>query len=122
MMPSEEEGIMRVSPVAEVFGYVVCLIAVVVFFASIAGIVNSTFRVINPATPSHVMIGRRIGGHGNVLFWAGHPRGVRERSFGTPNALPPPPDGFPQPMPDAKAMADAGNADRRYDAARRLVL
>jgi hypothetical protein len=38
----------RASVAADVFGYIVCLIAVLIFFASVAGIVNNAFRIAHP--------------------------------------------------------------------------
>ncbi len=43
------------SLVAEIFGYLVCLIAVVVFFCSVAGLVSSAFGIVSPTVESHVM-------------------------------------------------------------------
>jgi hypothetical protein len=46
----------RTTVVAEIFGYLVCLFTVVVFFVSVAGIVNGVFRTVNPmAQPRIVM-------------------------------------------------------------------
>lgn len=43
------------SLVAEIFGYLVCLIAVIVFFCSVAGLVSSAFGIVSPTVDSHVM-------------------------------------------------------------------
>jgi len=60
--------------IAEIFGYLVCLIAVVVFFASVRGIVNSAFHVGNPDAHPHIMIRTGMLGHGhagNAFYWTG---------------------------------------------------
>jgi len=52
---------MQRSSIAETFGYLVCLIAVVVFFASVAGVTSSVFRVVQPAAMHHPMHVRHDG-------------------------------------------------------------
>jgi hypothetical protein len=99
--------VQRTSLVGEIFGYLVCLLAVVIFFMSVAGIVNSAFRIVNPTAGPHVIGARMIGGpgrHGGNFFF-------RSRGANTgpgPVAAPPQPFNF------------EGNA--RFDATRRLVL
>ena len=111
----------RPSLIGEIFGYLLCLLAVVIFFISVAGIVNSAFRIVNPTAGPRVMGARMIGapGHrgGNFFF---RTRGG-DKGPG-PMAAPPAP--FPRPpgAPDVATMRANFTADARYDAARRLVL
>jgi len=98
----------RTSPIAEIFGYLVCLLTVVVFFVSVAGIVNSAFRVVNPTAGPRVFMERRLPGHaGNFFFRTSGP---------PPEAMP------PSPGPGVTAMRAHFEGDARYDAVRRLVL
>jgi len=102
----------RTSTVAEIFGYLVCLIAVVVFFMSVAGIVNNAFRVVNPTPGPRVFAARMLPGHGNFFFRARS--GQRTGEGPGPMALPNP--------PDVAAMRVRAEGDARFDAVRRLVL
>ena len=83
----------RTSVIGEIFGYLVCLLAVVIFFISAAGIVNGAFRVVNPAAGPRVIGARMLGGP-----WRPRP----------PMAAPP---------ERANFVGDA-----RFEAVRRLVL
>lgn len=98
----------RLSPIAEIFGYLVCLIAIVVFFISVAGIVNGAFRVVNPSAGPRVIAARMLSGHG----WE------RARSMAAPPDVMPPP---PNPAA-ATAIRARFEGDARFDAARKLVL
>ena len=110
----------RYSIIGEIFGYLVCLLTIVIFFMSVAGIVNSAFRIANPIAGPQVIGVRAMGPHGgpgNFFF----------RSFGQrggPGKMEAPPQPFPpsSSAPDVTTMrADfVGNA--RFDATRRLVL
>lgn len=97
----------RTSVIGEVFGYLVCLLAVVIFFISVAGIVNGAFRVANPTAGPRVIGGAMIGGPehrgGNFFF----------RTRGGP-----PPPG----APDVATMRANFAGDARFEAIRRLVL
>jgi len=104
--------VQRNSVIAEIFGYLVCLIAVVIFFMSVAGIVNSAFRVANPNAGPRMIGTRMIGGpmmgkrgSGGNFF------------FRTRGGEPPPPG-----APDITTMRANFTADARFDAIRRLVL
>ncbi|HTX56149.1 MAG TPA: hypothetical protein VMD47_03510 [Candidatus Acidoferrales bacterium] len=129
----------RNSIVAEIFGYLVCLLAVAVFFISIAGIVNSAFAVVNPhAGPHggpHVFIARRIGGPGlrpgmmgPPFMWhsrmggPGHRKNVFYRAGGQVTGSSAAPMPLPSGMPDLAAMRAGATANARFEAARRLVL
>jgi hypothetical protein len=114
--------VQRHSVIAEIFGYLVCLLAFVIFFMSVAGVVNSAFRIANPTAGPRVIGAARImgprGGPGNFFF----------RSFGRhgggPGKVEGPPPPFPMPSgaPDATTMRANFVADARFDAVRRLVL
>jgi hypothetical protein len=87
----------RTSVVAEIFGYLVCFVAVLVFFVSVAGVVSGAFRIANPTTAPREMMQHIV---------AVHP----------PNALPPPP-GL-----GSSIVRDRFTAVARYDAIRRFVV
>ena len=123
---------MRTSIVAEIFGYLVCLIAVIVFFASIAGIVNSAFRVVNPTAGPRIIATRMLGGPGGpkALFYRsagsghgifGHMFGHHGHAGGGPQTMGAAPLPMPSP-PDIAAMRARAEGDARFDAVRRLVL
>ena len=96
---------MQRSSIAETFGYLVCLIAVVVFFASVAGVTSSVFRVVQPAAMHHPM----------------HVRHDGERlAFGSQGASV---AGQPAAAPAGRdAMRARLVAGARFDAIRRLVV
>jgi hypothetical protein len=101
----------RPSVVAEIFGYLVCLLAVVIFFASIAGIINGAFHIAHPTPHSPAMFQRSTAGRQGHL-WSGP-------MIKTPQ----PPNAFPAPSgANAPFMSDRLMADARYDAVRRFVL
>jgi hypothetical protein len=89
----------RTSVVAEIFGYLVCLLMVVVFFASVAGVVSGAFRVAHP-TPQPPMAAQH--------FVAGPAEGFP----GGPMMKPP-----PEPFVSGRLIAN-----ERYDATRRFVV
>jgi hypothetical protein len=139
--------VQRHTVVAEIFGYLVCLLAVAIFFASVAGIVNNAFRVVHPTERAHVMA--RIGPTGlgmmgpgmmgpgsmhrhatNTFFWRARAPGggpgiqmygqagpMAGGSNAVPKGIPSPPPGMDITTMHARAIGDA-----RYDATRRLVL
>ena len=110
----------RISVIAEIFGYLVCLLAVVVFFISIAGIVNGAFGVVNPTAGPRVIAARALPG-GPMMREPGPGGNFFYRAPGAPGAQQGP---LPMPSgaPDITTMRAnmAGNA--RYYAAQRLVL
>lgn len=90
----------RPSVVGEIFGYIVCLLAVVIFFMSVAGIVNNTFRVAHP-----------MGQRAMAARWH------------SPESITAPPQataGLPAGNLSPRHVRFAWNA--RYDAMRRLAL
>ncbi len=90
---------------ADVFGYLVCLLATVIFFMSVAGIVNNAFRVAHPTMRPAMMARGQMGRHFRGGFSALNPpapMGSPETNFGS--------------------MRDRFVADARFDAIRRLVL
>ncbi|HTU69830.1 MAG TPA: hypothetical protein VMF11_05870 [Candidatus Baltobacteraceae bacterium] len=114
----------RASIVGEIFGYLVCLVAVAVFFMSIRGIVNGAFQIGHP-TPRANMVFRVNAMHGaHVVGAMGAPRWyVRQKQGQGPVTFPP--GAMPAPPPGAPDIATmraglVGNA--RYDAVQRLVL
>lgn len=109
----------RTSLIGEIFGYLVCLLAVVIFFMSVAGIVNNAFRVANPTAGPRVIGARMMGGpgrHGGNFFYR-----TRGGQVSGPMAAPPQP--FPpSAAPDITAMRANFVRDARFEAVRRLVL
>jgi hypothetical protein len=118
--------VQRTSVIGEIFGYLVCLLAVVIFFMSIAGIVNGVFRVANPTAGPRVFIARSIGGP----MMRGFPRGgnffYRTRGGGGGQrggqVMGPPPMALPSGAPDVTTMRASAIGNARIDGARRLVL
>jgi hypothetical protein len=123
--------VQRTSVIGEIFGYLVCLLAVVIFFMSIAGIVNSAFRVINPTPGPRVFAFRAVGGpmmrgrfprggRGNFFYRSGGPGGGKGQSGGQVmgSAPMPPPPG----APNITTMRANATGDARFDAVRRLFL
>jgi hypothetical protein len=99
--------VQRSSLVAEIFGYLVCLLAVAVFFISVAGIVNNAFRVVHPTAGPRMIGAHMLAGHG----------------WGHPGPMAAPRDSLPAPpSTDVSAMRARFEGAARYDAARRLVL
>ncbi len=94
----------RTSVIGEVFGYLVCLLAVVIFFISVAGVVNGAFRVVNPD--------RRTARHRRTDAW--RPLAPQAPDGRAPRSFPGP--------PDVTTMRANFVADARFDAVRRLVL
>jgi hypothetical protein len=124
--------VQRTSVIGEIFGYLVCLLAVVIFFMSVAGIVNSAFRVIHPTPGPRVFAFRAVGGpmmrgrfprggRGNFFFRSGGPGGG-QRGGGQVMGAAPAPMALPSGAPDITTMRANFEGDARYDAARRLVL
>jgi hypothetical protein len=101
----------RTSVVAEIFGYLICLISVAIFFLSVAGIVSSVFRIAHP-TPYPYPAMRRVVATRPGGSWAG----PMVKAPQAPGALPGP-TGLNRPF-----MSDRLIADARYDAVRRFVL
>jgi hypothetical protein len=58
---------MQRSVVGSIYGYLVCLLAIVIFVHSSAGIVNSVFGMASPASGFGAPVGAR-GGPGNIFF------------------------------------------------------
>jgi hypothetical protein len=97
----------RTSLTSEIFGYIVCLIATLVFFVSIAGIVNNSFRVVHPTMRPAMMSRHHMRPHSpwqlqGSAAQPGPMSAIPGRNFG--------------------AMRDRFVADAPYDAVRRLVL
>jgi hypothetical protein len=102
---------MQRTVVAEIFGYLVCLLAVVIFFASAAGVVSGAFRIAHPTPHPPAMFQRFVAGRS-----MGFPGGPMIRAPQPPNALPAPP-GLNAPYMSGHLITD-----ERYDATRRFVV
>jgi hypothetical protein len=102
---------MQRTVVAEIFGYLVCLLAVVIFFAGAAGIVSSAFRIAHPTPRPPAMMQHFVAGRSE-----GFPGGPMIRAPQPSNVLPAPP-GVNAPFVTARLIAD-----ERYDATRRFVV
>jgi hypothetical protein len=102
---------------AEVFGYLVCLLATVIFFVSVAGVVNNAFRVVHPTMrPGMNVTMAARNPLRDKTSWMG---GQDWQSQGS--AIAP---ARPMGLPGGRfsAMRDRFVADARYNAARGLVL
>jgi hypothetical protein len=108
--------------IASIFGYLVCLLTVAIFFMSVAGVVNNAFRVANP-TATHRMIaahhiGRRFGmqrrfGGG----WMSQQGGQTQAPMAPQSAM----GAQPQAM-NPQSMRARFIANARFDAIRRLIV
>jgi len=118
----------RTSIVADIFGYIVCLLAVAIFFISAAGVVNNAFRVVHP-TAQHRMFagfntGRGFGMHRRFGLeprfgggWMGRQSGQTQAPLASQSAT-----GTQTPAMNRETMRARFIADARYDAVRRLVV
>ncbi|MFY9719715.1 MAG: hypothetical protein WAK16_08720 [Candidatus Cybelea sp.] len=100
---------------AEVFGYLVCLLATVIFFMSVAGVVNNGFRVVHPTMQTSMMGGRHMRDRDKAP-WMGRQGWQSQGS----SIAPAPPMGSPGSR--FSTMRDRFVADARYNALRGLVL
>ncbi len=107
----------RVPVIANIYGYAVCLIAVLVFFIGTAACISGAFALVHP-TPFHPFIGRnirieRFGGPADMMW--------RERIAMHPGAMPPravqPHAPATLGKPPAEMLANA-----RYAAVRRITI
>ncbi len=116
----------RVPVIANIYGYAVCLIAVIVFFIGTAACISGVFQLAHP-TPFHPFIGRnirieRFGGPADMMW--------RERMPMQPGAMHPGamhPGSMPAtaPQPPASALKGAPAAllaNARYAAVRRITI
>lgn len=90
---------MQRSVPSQIYGYVVCLLAIVVALASLAGLVNSAFRAGHPGMGTRIMI-RRAGAD----------------RFGGPNWMPSRAGGPQAGMPAPPQMREAFAAGARSSA------
>ncbi|NNM98611.1 MAG: hypothetical protein HKL91_02285 [Candidatus Eremiobacteraeota bacterium] len=113
----------RIPVIANIYGYAVCLIAVVVFFAGTAGFIGGAFGAIHP-TPFHPFITRNIriehGSRFGGMIWHGRPGmqpGAMPMHSGSthPGIMPQP--GRPTAAGHASMLANA-----RYAAVRRMTI
>ena len=99
---------MQRSVVGSIYGYLVCLLAIVIFVHSSAGIVSSIFGMASPASGFGAPMGARVfpgeRGPGNIFF----------------RTLPPPNVNVPEPSRITVRTAFAGEG--RLQAARMLVV
>ena len=112
----------RTSIIADIFGYIVCLLAVAIFFVSAAGVVNSAFRVANPTAAQGMFAGhhmgrgfdmqRRFGGG-----WMSRQSEQTQAPMASQSAA-----GTQTPAMNRETMRARFIADARYDAVRRLVV
>jgi hypothetical protein len=89
---------------AEIFGYLVCLLAVVIFFISTAVVVSSAFRFVHPTTRPSMTARGDMGRRGWQLQ--------------APAIAPP----AGMPGTDRATMRERFVGDARYDALRRFVV
>jgi len=108
----------RTRVIPALYGYSVCLIAVIVFLICIAGIVNNAFRVANPASGA---FHRPVAMHGFRFMHRGfgHRGGFRQPQA-TPNASGETPSGAVSGP--STNFRDAFIARARLNAVRRLTL
>ncbi len=111
----------RIPVIANIYGYAVCLIAVVVFFAGTAGFIGGAFGAIHP-TPFHPFITRNIriehGSHFGGMMWHGRP-GMQPGAMhpGATQSGSMPQSAIPAAAPRASMLANA-----RYAALRRMTI
>lgn len=121
---------MQRSVFAEIFGYLVCLLCIAIFFMSVAGIVNSVFRAVNPEAGPHLAIRTMMYPPGDFRLESGD---VFYRSAGTRGGqdfgpvtirdrAPFPPKGLTLPKVDDSAMRNEEIENSRFDSERRFVL
>lgn len=96
--------------VSQIYAYLVCLLAIVVGLASLAGVISNAFRTAHP-TMRPAMLMRHMG--------PGPFEGGMRGTMRFPQDQPPSPVGTPGPM--MQQMHERFIADARYDAVRRLV-
>jgi hypothetical protein len=104
----------RNSITADIFGYIVCLLAVVIFFMSAAGVVNNAFHVVHPAAHHRMVAGHMRGGFGHRA-WMGR------RDWQSQGAMQPATGTTPQGL-NRDAMRARMIANARFEAVRGLVL
>lgn len=111
----------RIPVIANIYGYAVCLIAVVVFFAGTAGFIGGAFGAIHP-TPFHPFITRNIriehGARFGGMMWRGRP-GMQPGAMhpGATQSGSMPQSAIPAAAPRASMLANA-----RYAALRRMTI
>ncbi len=98
----------RHSVTAEIFGYLICLLAVFIFFASAAGVVSNAFRVVHP-TPVHPLLAGAMAARFARHPWMG------EQPMASP------PQGM-APGAQPGMLRDRIVAGARFDAIRRFVV
>jgi hypothetical protein len=105
----------RISVTGDIFGYLVCLLATVIFFVSVAAVVNNGFQVAHPYAQHH-MFARHAGSRFGGRAWAGRQSWAAQApsASGTAAAAP---KGF-----DRSTLRDRFIAAARYAAVRRLVV
>jgi hypothetical protein len=101
---------------AEVFGYSVCLLATVIFFISVAGVVNNAFRVVHPTMQPGMNVTMAARNPMRDKAWMGGQDWQSQGSSITPAPL------MGSPGGRFGAMRDRFIADARYNALRGLVL
>ncbi len=116
----------RVPIIANIYGYAVCLIAVLVFFVGTAVFIGGAFHAVHP-TPFHPFVSRNIrierGGAPGDMMWRErgmHP-GIMHPGAMHPGSMSP--TGLqPRPLVSNGALHATMLANARYAAIRRMTI
>jgi len=94
----------RHSVTAEIFGYLICLLAVLIFFVGVAGVVSNAFRIVHP-TATHRML-----------------TGPMDARFGQPHGMAQAPDTDQSTGAQPGRVRERVLGGARFDALRRFVV
>ena len=114
-----KEGTMqRIPIIANIYGYAVCLIAVIVFFAGTAAFIGGAFGAVHP-TPFHPFMTRNIrierGPLPGNMMWRGHAGAMHAGAIQHPGMMPQ--AAIPSTAHRASMLANA-----RFAAIRRMTI
>ena len=106
----------RVSVTGDVFGYLVCLLATIIFFVSVAAIVNNAFQVVHPTAQPRMFV-RHMGSRFGGPTWVGRRNQQAQAPLGSGSGA-----DARAPGLDRGPLRDHFIAGARYNAVRRLVV
>ncbi len=106
----------RVSVTGDIFGYLVCLLATIIFFVSVAATVNNAFQVVHPTAQPRMFV-RHMGSRFGAPAWLGRQNQQAQAPLGSGPAA----DARSQGS-DRGALRDHFIGGARYNAVRRLAV
>lgn len=106
----------RVSVTGDIFGYLVCLLATIIFFVSVAAIVNNAFQVVHP-TAQPRLFARHMGSRFGGPAWAGRQNWQAQAPSASGSGA-----GAGSQGLNRSALRDRFIAGARYSAVRHLVV